>query len=154
MMTSRAPKAPKATGRPRKPAAPSPPPIAPVANIPDAPTWLSKPARAEWIRSAALLVERGTLTDGDLAVLEVFCSAKGRLVEASRLLARDGLTVKGANGARVKHPAVSIASEASSLIRTLGQQLGLTPASRARAASHAPKARSNGSNSWDGLLDG
>jgi P27 family predicted phage terminase small subunit len=142
----------KATGRPRKIPPPPPPPVPPVVTVPDAPSWLSKPAREEWRRSAAQLAERGTLTTGDLAVLEVFCSAKGRLVEASRLLARDGLTVRGANGGRVKHPAVGIASEASSLIRTLGQQLGLTPASRGRASRHGPK--SGNGDGWGGLLDG
>jgi P27 family predicted phage terminase small subunit len=90
------------------------------------------------------------LTTGDLAALETFCSAKGRLVLAEAVLRREGL-VMGANGERVKHPAISIANEASSIIKTLGAALGLTPASRRRAAGGLG---SGAGDRWEGLVDG
>jgi P27 family predicted phage terminase small subunit len=143
----------KPSGRPKKPKTPPVlPPIKPVDAVPRAPSWLSKPAKQEWRRSAAQLAERKTLTTGDLAALETFCSAKGRLVLAEALLQRDGLTSRGANGVITKHPAIGIASEASSIIKTLAAALGLTPASRRRAATEntTPKA----GNVWEGLIDG
>jgi P27 family predicted phage terminase small subunit len=143
---------PKATGRPRKavPAARSPLPK-PIKAVPRAPSWLSEPAKAEWRRAAAQLAERKVLTTGDLAALETFCSAKGRLVIAEGILAKEGLVVAAANGAPTKHPAVAIVNEASSIIKTLGAALGLTPASRRRAATDETKETDD---RWEGLVDG
>ena len=142
---------PRPQGRPTKAAKalrlPSP---KAVSTVPRAPSWLSEPAKAEWRRSAAQLTERKTLTTGDLAALEVFCSAKGRLVLAEGLLSQ-GLTVTGANGVLMKHPAIGIANEASSIIKTLGAALGLTPASRGRAATDSG---SGSEDRWEGILDG
>ena len=143
----------KPSGRPKKTTiAPILPPAKPVESVPRAPSWLSKPAKTEWKRSAAQLAERKTLTTGDLAALEVFCAAKGRIVLAETLLERDGLTVTAANGVMAKHPAIGIVNEASSIIKSLGAALGLTPASRRRAATEntTPKA----GNRWEGLIDG
>jgi P27 family predicted phage terminase small subunit len=53
-------------------------------------------------------------------------------------------------GAPMKHPGVSIINEASSVIKTLGSQLGLTPASRKRIATDGD---GGGDDPWDGLLD-
>lgn len=123
----------------------------PVQTVPRAPSWLSKPAKAEWRRQAAQLTERGTLTPADLATLATFCAAVGRLVQAEAILAVDGLTVKNGDGVPTKHPAVAIASEASSLIKTLGAALGLSPASRRRATTAEPK---GGADRWEGMVDG
>jgi P27 family predicted phage terminase small subunit len=123
----------------------------PVEGVPRPPSWLSRPAKAEWRRAAAQLAERKVLTTGDLAALETFCSAKGRLVQAEAVLATEGLIVTSANGAPTKHPAVAIANEASSIIKTLGAALGLTPASRRRAATEEAK---DAGDRWEGLLDG
>lgn len=146
------PRAAKPSGRPRKDRVPpkSTPPTL-VKGVPRAPQWLSKPAKAEWRRAAAQLAERRVLTAGDLAALETFCSAKGRLVMAESLLAKDGMTVKGPNGMLTKHPAITIINEASSIIKTVGVQLGLTPLSRRRAATE--DARDAGDR-WEGLVDG
>jgi P27 family predicted phage terminase small subunit len=143
---------PKPTGRPRKavPAAKSPTPK-PVEGVPNPPSWLSCPAKAEWRRAAAQLAERKVLTTGDLAALETFCSAKGRLVIAEGILAKEGLVVAAANGVPTKHPAVAIVNEASSIIKTLGAALGLTPASRRRAATEESK---DTDDRWEGLVDG
>jgi len=143
------PKLVRGSGRPRKPPA-AKAPVKPLVSVPRAPSWLSAPAKAEWRRCAALLTTRKVLSEGDLAALETFCSAKGRLVEASRLLAAEGLVIDGANDTKVKHPAISIASEASALIKSLGAALGLTPASRRRAA---PDDTKGADSAWEGLLD-
>jgi P27 family predicted phage terminase small subunit len=142
----------RAQGRHRKPVAPrKSPPVMPVMAVPRAPAWLSRPAQIEWRRTAPQLIQRSVLTTSDLPVLECFCSAKGRLVMAEEILARDGLIVTLGGGVLAKHPACAIVNEASQVIKTLGQQLGLTPASRSKAAtSPTPGA----ANPWEGLLDG
>lgn len=144
----------KPMGRPRKAAqAPKAPPLQPVKAVPRAPSWLSEPARAEWRRAARQLTERGDLTPGDLPVLATFCSAVGRLQQAELLIAKEGLCVKAQNGVPTKHPAIAIANEASSTIKTLSAALGLTPASRSRGNGNgAPRAAAP--SNWEGLIDG
>jgi P27 family predicted phage terminase small subunit len=142
-------KIPRKQGRPRKRVLQTA--ETPLARIPPPPSWLSKAAKAEWVRCAPHLSERNVITEADLGSLEAYCSAKGRLVAAERVIERDGITIVGKDGQCVKHPAVSVADAASATLRAIGMQLGLTPASRRKAArsEEAPA-----SDRWAGLIDG
>lgn len=113
------------------------PAIAPVENAitmtPDAPAWLSKPAKAEWRRVAPLLIARRILTDADIATLESYCVAVGTVQEAAAILAAEGLTCMTDSGPK-RHPASTIQDGAMKTARQIAAELGLTPASRAKAA--------------------
>lgn len=104
-------------------------------RVPSAPPWLSKEAKAEWRRVAPILVmERRTLTEGDLSTLAAYCLAVGQLQESSRILASEGLTFKTEAGIPKPHPAAKLRTDAMTQIRQLGVELGLTPVSRSRPA--------------------
>lgn len=102
----------------------------PIMTVPAPPTWLSKDAKAEWRRVAPILIdERRTLTVADLATFTSYCVAVGRIAEAARIIAKEGLIM----GTR-KHPAVAIENDSSTQARLLAAELGLTPVSRSRPA--------------------
>jgi len=101
----------------------------PITSTPRAPTWLSKPAAAEWRKVAAILIERDVLTEADLGTLAAYCDAYGQLVDASRQIAADGLILAGK-----KHPLITTQVAARNQIRQLAAELGLTPVSRSRPA--------------------
>lgn len=126
--------------RGRKPSDTVPAP-SPLADVPRPPSYLSKDAKAEWKRMASLLIlDRRTLDVGDMPTFAAYCVAAGQLAEASRIIAREGMTYAGANGFPKRHPAVAILAEASKQVRQLGGELGLTPVSRSRAPMRAAEA--------------
>jgi P27 family predicted phage terminase small subunit len=100
-----------------------------LGAVPRPPAWLSKDAKAEWRRVAPILVERNVLTDGDLGVLETYCSAIGTAREAQRTLNAEGLTLAGK-----RHPVFGILNAAQTNARLCAAELGLTPVSRSRPA--------------------
>ncbi len=108
-----------------------------TSKTPKAPAWLSKDAKAEWRRVAPILMERGTLTLGDLATLANYCVAVARCAEAQRIIAEQGLIVRGSHGPR-KHPACAVQADAMTQARQLAVELGLTPVSRSRPAIREP----------------
>ena len=106
----------------------------PVNSVPKAPAWLSADARKEWKRTAQIMVERKTLTEGDLAALEAFCVAVATVRECQRALAADGMFVTNAKGDVKRHPAAGTMDAASKTLRLYASELGLTPVSRSRPA--------------------
>lgn len=105
----------------------------PLANVPKAPVYLSRFAKLEWKRVAPILVDRKTLTDGDLGALETYCVAVSRVRECERLLKKDGPVIDTAKG-KQRHPAVGIQAQAATTVRHFAVELGLTPVSRSRPA--------------------
>lgn len=97
------------------------------------PVWLSRDAKGEWKRVLPLLIERRILTDADLATFASYCTAVGQMIEAQRIVRKEGMTFVGASGPK-KHPAVSIMHDAQTQARQLAAELGLTPVSRSRPA--------------------
>jgi P27 family predicted phage terminase small subunit len=96
-----------------------------------APAWLPKDAKAEWRRVLPLLAARQVLTGADLMAFASYCAAVGQLIEAQKIVAREGLTFMGATGPK-KHPAVAVMNDAQTQARLLAAELGLTPVSRSR----------------------
>lgn len=105
-----------------------------LVDVPKAPVWLSAPAKAEWKRVAAILVERGVLTEADLGILASCCDAFGTIIECRRTIQREGLTLVAPNGTMKRHPAVAILNATQAQHRQLCAELGLTPYSRSRTA--------------------
>jgi P27 family predicted phage terminase small subunit len=103
--------------------------------IPRPPAWLSKAGKAEWKRCAPILItDRRTLDLADLAAFGCYCAAVDQVEQASRKIAAIGYTYTA--GAFIKaNPAVAIRDKAMSQIRLLAAELGMTSASRSRAAT-------------------
>src|SRR5580700_11305985 len=86
------------TNKPKVPMMTAAPLTGTLTVAPAPPEWLARDSKREWRRSAAQLAERGVLTGGDLAMLEAFCAAKGRLVAAERAIKANGILVTGSKG--------------------------------------------------------
>jgi P27 family predicted phage terminase small subunit len=95
-----------------------------IASVPRAPAWLSADAKAEWRRIMPLLVERRILTDSDMAMVEAFCVASGRVREVERLIQAD----KG----MIDPKLFRMQDKAIQTARQIAAEIGLTPVSRSR----------------------
>ncbi len=94
----------------------------PVRQVPRPPAWLSSDAKAEWRRAVPSLVERRLLDVADLASLENYCVAQGRVREIERQIQATGFD-----------PALDRAQQkAMQTARQLAALFGLTPADRSR----------------------
>ncbi|MBS0535376.1 MAG: phage terminase small subunit P27 family [Proteobacteria bacterium] len=104
-----------------------------IGDVPNAPTWLSKDARAEWRRIMPLLTERRILTTADMGSVENYCIAIGQIRQLDRAIKSEGLVIQTDKGPRA-NPAVRLQADAMSRSLRLAAELGLTPVSRSRPA--------------------
>ena len=105
---------------------------------PTCPTFLSPAAKAVWRRVAPELISLGVAKAVDQDVLGAYCSAVADFHAADAIIQRDGLVCEGAKGGTVRHPATIIKAAAAELIRRLGAEFGMTPASRSRVNADPP----------------
>ena len=110
------------------------------------PSWLSAEGQREWRRVERVMRAAGTLKEAGLGVLAAYCRIWVLVRQADRQLKRDGLTVKGAHGVPVKHPALTVLHQALAHLRAYSAELGITPASQARA--RAPQSGDPRSADW------
>ena len=113
------------------------------------PAWLSGLAAAAWDALYAHLSAAGVLDVADAGVLEGAAVAWARAREAGALVNRDGMTREVTRFGRDRtefttveqHPAVRIERDSWALFLRLGEQLGLTPAARARLGNAGAQGR-------------
>jgi len=107
-------------------------PEAPHA-VPDCPEHLDDVARAEWFRTAKVLMDMGLLTLADRAALAAYCVAYSRWVHAEQQVKKYGTVVKSpTKGFPMKSPYLTVADQAMESMRKLMVEFGLTPSSRSR----------------------
>lgn len=105
-------------------------------RAPEAPGWLPAEARDEWNRVVPEMDRLGLLKRIDGAALTSYCMAWARLVEASQIVAAEGMVLHDdKQGKAQRHPALLTAEAASKEIRAWAQEFGLTPSSEQRLAS-------------------
>ena len=97
-----------------------------IASAPAAPRWLSRDAKLEWKRIMPGLVERRTLTDADLGMVENYCVAIGRVREIERQIQ--------ASGSAVDLALYRAQDKAMMTARQIAAEIGATPVARSRAA--------------------
>ena len=90
---------------------------------------------AKWDELVIALGEQKKLTRHDTDVLLMACQSWAMMVEAKKLLARDGLLLKGRDGNPIKNPASMIFDKQQTHYLHLLREMGLTPASRSRVNS-------------------
>jgi P27 family predicted phage terminase small subunit len=104
----------------------------------DAPAYLEGPALEMWNTLLPLLIKHVGLTVLDRPKLEMYCASYGRYRLATMALTKDGVTsttytVKGRNGNQIKtRPEYHQMLEEVRLMHSLGAEMGLSPAARAR----------------------
>lgn len=96
-----------------------------AVGFPPPPNWLSDEAKKEWRRMRPFLEDRKHLTDIDLANLENYCVAQGRVRECEAMLVGVESVDQRAKLWRMQKQAMDAA-------RQLGAELGLTPMARSR----------------------
>jgi P27 family predicted phage terminase small subunit len=105
-----------------------------LSRLPPAPSWLPKEAKEEWRRVTPGLRKRRTLTREDLPILEAYCLASGTVRRMQATINAEGDHISGEKGVK-RHPAFQTLFQALTECRRLAAELGLTPASRNKAAA-------------------
>jgi P27 family predicted phage terminase small subunit len=95
-----------------------------LSRAPVAPAWFSPAARAEWKRVVPTLIERGIITVTDLALVEAFCVASGRIKELQALIQAEPME-------KAYH---RLQNQAMQTARQIAAEIGATPVSRSRPA--------------------
>lgn len=108
-----------------------------LSKAPPAPVWLSAEAKSEWRKLLPGLVARRTLTREDLPVFVNYCVALGDIQRARAAISRDGDVIQTPQGPR-RHWAFQTQYQAMTEARRLAAELGLSPASRSKAAARDP----------------
>ena len=111
----------------------------PTSSVPTCPTWLSAYAKTEWKRITRELKKIGILTQVDRAVLAGYCQSWSDYMEATKLLRNEGGVLTTAQGTPVRNPLANIQGDARTSMLRFAQELGLSPAARARLATEKPK---------------
>lgn len=97
------------------------------------PDWLTGVRAVEmWQRLAPVLERAGVLRAGDAEAFGLCCDAYGQYVEASIVVAREGVLVESRDRGLVKHPAMQICRDAAATFARYAAQFGLTPAARSQ----------------------
>lgn len=99
----------------------------------DCPKHLKGAAREKWEHLAPILLNLGLLTELDLQVLEVLCTAFADWREANKHLAEEGTIVELKSGPFV-NPWKKVQREAWVMMEKAGGRLGLSPVDRVRLA--------------------
>lgn len=102
-----------------------------LSKAPSAPKRLSDYGKAEWKRVLPVLIERGTITAGDLAGIENYCAAVGAANQIADQMSALPVPDLKLGGLQIRY---------MQTVRQLAAEFGLTPASRGRAGgSNAPE---------------
>lgn len=121
-------------GNPGKRALPKPgeePDPVPIMELPDPPDWLGQYGVREWHRVGEHLIANHLLTEADLLTFTAYCANVDMLVEATLEIQSRGMTIMGARGP-VRNPALATFAAATTSLRSLAAEFGMTPSSRAR----------------------
>lgn len=110
----------------------------PLTEIPEPPPFLNEVGRRKFAEVAAYLVDLGSLTAGEVSLVEMFASAYQKWVAAEELLAagdpgwRVVITRAGTEGSAVPSAAMLQSKQSIDQLRRLGAALGLAPVERAK----------------------
>ena len=106
----------------------------------DPPDLLKGEALIEWDRIMPGLLSAGVLTTVDYPTLARYCYYHGLWTEASEAVERDGRTLMSLKGGHMKNPEYTIARESAETCNKLANELGITPAARAKVSATPRKA--------------
>jgi P27 family predicted phage terminase small subunit len=105
-----------------------------VGNLAEmaAPAWFSELQRAEWDR---VLRDAPYLKNADRDILVAYCVAVSLYAESVQKVAQFGMLVKApATGTPMNSPYYTALNKQARMIKELGSELGLSPASRSRVS--------------------
>ena len=97
---------------------------------PDCPDWIGPEASRHFHVIADQLVAEGILTRLDGGILAIHCLLLAHIAEFTKLLADEGIVVKGSTGQPVAHPLAGLLRDKQRMLLQTSAKLGLDPASR------------------------
>lgn len=117
-----------------------------VSQIPEAPNWLSKIGKQEWMKVTQQLYNLEMLYGVDLRLIEAYCNEISLYIEAEMELRKGGRIdqYRNTNGDLLRSqakPLIKIKNDALNNALKLASQFGLTPV--ARASISAPVTNNN-----------
>lgn len=102
-----------------------------LEKMPPAPMYLGEHAVEAWNRNGPVLIEMMLLTEADLELFATFCQAIHLMIVSSQDINTNGMTVMGQRG-RTRNPAIATFTAATTTIRSLASEFGMTPSSRTK----------------------
>ncbi len=102
-----------------------------VFQLPEPPESLGDAGERLWTELGPELIRSGLLTFADLPMFEALCLNYDLMLAARVEIAEKGMLVHGARG-KVRNPAIAAFSAATSAIKTLGAEFGMSPSARSR----------------------
>lgn len=111
--------------------------------LPHCPDHLDESAKAEWKRLVKILTGMKVLTEADYMALANLAQTWSTMVKAQEQLSKTGVLFKTPSGYVQQSPLVGIVNNCISIITKLGQEFGVTPASRSRISANEDKESSN-----------
>lgn len=109
-----------------------------LGKAPAPPEWLHAYGKAEWHRVVPQLVADRKIAAHELGTVESYCLQIANLRIAEAIVAQEGPIYQAPSGEMKRHPATTLVKEAVEASRRLANELGLTPASRAKNSGGAP----------------
>jgi P27 family predicted phage terminase small subunit len=88
---------------------------------------------------AALLTEQDVLTEADRHTLLLYCKCLADEEEVANTIRVDGWVIPTQKDGMIRHPLCTLLTTLRTQIKGFAEQLGLSPASRARTKGAAPE---------------
>lgn len=99
--------------------------------VPPAPKGMPKRAALEWRKVLSVLVAESKIADHELPIVEAYCRVVAHIGECEEAIAEHGMTFESEAGPK-RRPETMLLKEYHATLRQLANELGLTPASRAK----------------------
>lgn len=97
------------------------------------PDYIDDDTRQVWERLAPPLEDRGVLTEWDVDLFAVFCTAVVHHRRAVELVNQTNVLTKAAGASHVvKNPALQVVRDQAAILAVFASRFGLTPADRSR----------------------
>lgn len=100
-------------------------------DVPICPEWMGEYGAKEWDRVAPVLVRQRLLSEADVLTFAAYCANVDLLVKSVMEIETHGTTILGARG-EVRNPALASFAQATTALRSLAAEFGMTPSSRSR----------------------
>ena len=100
-------------------------------EVPPAPEWLGDYGKREWERVAPYLHKSKLLSEADQLAFATYCQNVDLLIESTLDIKKNGHTITGARG-EVRNPALASFAQATTALRAMAAEFGMTPSSRSR----------------------
>ena len=116
----------------------------PLVEIPTPPLFLNEVGRRKFEEVAAYLIDSGSLTAGEVPLVEMYAACYSRWVAAEEMLTagdpgwRVVVTRAGTEGSAVPTAPMLQSKQSLDQLRRLGAALGLAPVERAKLPSTRP----------------